>query len=626
MEFHISRSCRDTYSFDETLFTISGNVIFPDFHAVRLFAYAMNNQRDLARHPEKAVRAGQLNAMGLIDEILHYVVELYREQINGGVMADALAYLEEHLGEAALAKTLETFAHEFPTVAAYREQIPAADYLRDQTGGVSHREIALEEMLMLWLANLNPAFSPFGELFHDARLREQTVYSELMEHLADFFEAQPPFGPDDDNLIDMLRRPARQHPHSLTAQLGYMREKWGILLQKYLLRLLSGLDLVREEEKMGFLGPGPTTVLEFGKDALTAQAEPERFSPDLHWMPRVVLIAKCTFVWLDQLSRQYGRPIERLDQIPDEELDRLARWGFTGLWLIGLWERSRASRKIKQLCGNPEALASAYSLLDYRVSDELGGEAALEHLRRRAWQRGIRLAGDMVPNHMGIDSPWLVDHPDWFIQLDHPPYPAYSFNGVNLSADDRVGIYLEDHYYDRTDAAVVFKLEEHGSGRTRYVYHGNDGTSMPWNDTAQLNYLLPEVREAVIRTILDVARRFPIIRFDAAMTLTKRHYQRLWFPEPGSGGDIPTRADKGISREEFNRHMPEEFWREVVDRVAAEAPDTLLLAEAFWLMEGYFVRSLGMHRVYNSAFMNMLKNEENQKFRYTIKNVLEFNP
>ena len=53
--------------------------------------------------------------------------------------------------------------------------------------------------------------------------------------------------------------------------------------------------------------------------------------------------------------------------------------------------------------------------------------------------------------------------------------------------------------------------------------------------------------------------------------------------------------------------MPEEFWREVVDRVAAEAPDTLLLAEAFWLMEGYFVRTLGMHRVYNSAFMNMLK-------------------
>ncbi|MCJ7783098.1 MAG: hypothetical protein MUP41_04150, partial [Desulfobacterales bacterium] len=130
----------------------------------------------------------------------------------------------------------------------------------------------------------------------------------------------------------------------------------------------------------------------------------------------------------------------------------------------------------------------------------------------------------------------------------------------------------------------------------------------------------------MIQTILHVARKFPVIRFDAAMTLTKRHYQRLWFPEPGTGGAIPSRAEHGMFREQFNRLMPEEFWREVVDRVAQEAPDTLLLAEAFWLLEGYFVRTLGMHRVYNSAFMNMLKDEENSKYRSVIKNTLEFNP
>jgi hypothetical protein len=126
--------------------------------------------------------------------------------------------------------------------------------------------------------------------------------------------------------------------------------------------------------------------------------------------------------------------------------------------------------------------------------------------------------------------------------------------------------------------------------------------------------------------ILQVAHRFPIIRFDAAMTLTKRHYQRLWFPEPGTGGDIPSRADHGMTRGQFDALMPNEFWREVVDRVAQEAPDTLLLAEAFWLMEGYFVRTLGMHRVYNSAFMNMLRDEENAKYRSVIKNTLEFDP
>ena len=63
--------------------------------------------------------------------------------------------------------------------------------------------------------------------------------------------------------------------------------------------------------------------------------------------------------------------------------------------------------------------------------------------------------------------------------------------------------------------------------------------------------------------------------------------------------------------------MPVEFWREVVDRVAAEVPGTLLLAEAFWMMEGYFVRTLGMHRVYNSAFMNLLRDEDNEHYRGT---------
>jgi hypothetical protein len=63
-----------------------------------------------------------------------------------------------------------------------------------------------------------------------------------------------------------------------------------------------------------------------------------------------------------------------------------------------------------------------------------------------------------------------------------------------------------------------------------------------------------------------------------------------------------------------------------VDRVAAEVPGTLLLAEAFWLMEGYFVRTLGMHRVYNSAFMVMLRDEDNAKYRSVIKNTLEFDP
>ncbi len=165
-----------------------------------------------------------------------------------------------------------------------------------------------------------------------------------------------------------------------------------------------------------------------------------------------------------------------------------------------------------------------------------------------------------------------------------------------------------------------------GRGETRYVYHGNDGTSFPWNDTAQLDFLDPVVREQVIATILAVARRFPIIRFDAAMVLAKKHIQRLWWPEPGQPGGIPSRAEHAMAKREFDKRMPVEFWREVVDRVAADVPDTLLLAEAFWLLEGYFVRTLGMHRVYNSAFMHMLRDEDGEGYRRVIKETLAFDP
>ena len=172
---------------------------------------------------------------------------------------------------------------------------------------------------------------------------------------------------------------------------------------------------------------------------------------------------------------------------------------------------------------------------DYQIAADLGGEAACQNLRERAWQRGIRLASDMVPNHVGIDGRWVIEHPDWFISLDLQPVPLVQLQrpgplaGTSASASiSRITTTTAATRRWSSSASIA------DTGSERYVYHGNDGTSMPWNDTAQLNYLNPEVREAVIQTILHVARQFPVIRFDAAMTLAKRHFQRLWFPEPGT--------------------------------------------------------------------------------------------
>jgi glycosidase len=620
----ISRAMWERLHLGRVLPVTKGGSGTPEIMFVRQVADSLNR---LPERSDRPVPAGLINLFGLQQKIFRYLIDHYTVVQQPGALAAAAQQAGADFSSPAGLTTLERFAELFPgTEILAGAASPPGFVAGDDRAGTRKNALA-RELLLLFLAEENPAVDSFRELFEQSELASATSCGRIAAAIDRELSAFPPVGPFGMTLPYLLRAPLRAAPHSLADQLGYMRSTWRELLPPDLIdELLTSLDIIAEEEREWWSGPGKPQVLEFLTKGPGGHDYPdyERFSADADWMANVVMIAKMTYVWLGQLSKKYGRLIHRLDQIPDEELDLLARWGFTGLWLIGLWERSDASQRIKQIGGNPDAISSAYSLYDYVIADDLGGAEALAGLKERCARRGIRLASDMVPNHTGIYSKWTVEHPDWFIQLDYPPYPDYAFSGPDLSSAPEVSLQIEDGYWDRSNAAVVFRHHDHRDGRTRYIYHGNDGTSTPWNDTAQLNYMIPEVREAVIQTILHVARQFPIIRFDAAMTLAKKHFQRLWYPQPGHGSGIPSRAEHGMSREAFDAVFPEEFWREVVDRVAAEVPDTLLLAEAFWLMEGYFVRTLGMHRVYNSAFMNMLKMEENAKYRQTLKNVLEY--
>ncbi len=597
---------------------------------IRQLAQKINSKRLPSAPEEGALPAETLLALRTINEALRHVASQYFLKDNPGSLERGRRHSADRMGSNALDGLFSAFVELFPPVevAAKGEEVPR--FLQRSAPPVSGLDQANIELLMLFLNVANPAAKTARPMFDDQELRQRATYIPFITNLEEYLEEKESPGSQGESIFHLLRSPMLASPDSLAGQIDHIRRHWAHLLPDELLEKLQlALDQFQEMDTHRLAQYGPPPVLEFGPGSYgytEAQPEPEAFSQDAAWMSNVVLMAKSVHVWLDQLSKWYQRPIRSLADIPDEELDRLGRWGVSGLWLIGLWERSDASRLIKQYMGNPDAAASAYALRDYHISPELGGHQAYENLRDRAAQRGIRLASDMVPNHMGIDSRWVMEHPEWFLQSDHPPFPAYQFTGGDLSGTPGVSIRIEDGYWNHSDASVVFQRVDHSSGQVRYIYHGNDGTSMPWNDTAQLNFLLPEVREAVIQVILSVARMFPIIRFDAAMTLAKKHFQRLWYPAPGDAGAIPSRAEHGMSKPAFDEVFPVEFWREVVDRVGREVPDTLLLAEAFWLMEGYFVRTLGMHRVYNSAFMNMLKMEDNQKYRQTIKNVLEFSP
>ena len=583
----------------------------------------------------KPVLPAQFLGMKLLHALFHSLMTKAIAARQPDFLEKVFVTLKEQLSPEQSEQYLNQFITTFPTQQIYAEAHTPSDWLNEQ----ENKKMVLEESFLVWLNNQNPALEQFSDLLTDEKLTRESAYQKLIMTMRSSMQEMGPVGPGNIDLAELLTRPIKHAPTSILEQLRYIRLNWGDLLEESpFWGLLQGaIDFIEDEDKYLFFEQiAQERSLrkdghEFAKEAHVPEYNspddanaPANYSVDSSWMPEVVMLAKSTYVWLDQLSKIYRRPITRLQDIPDTELDRIAERGFTALWLIGIWERSHASQKIKQLQGNPEAKASAYALEKYEISGDIGGYEGYQNLHERAKARGIRLASDMVPNHTGMDSEQVRNNPDWFLSSPNTPYYNYSYNGPNLSSDSRYGIYLEDGYWNRSDAAVTFKRVDYLTGDTRYIYHGNDGTIMPWNDTAQLNFLSAEVREEVIQQILHVARMFPIIRFDAAMVLAKRHIQRLWFPLHGHTAGVPSRSANAMSMSEFDAAIPEEFWREVVDRIHLEVPDTLLLAEAFWMLEGYFVRTLGMHRVYNSAFMHMLKKEDNANYRYLIKNTLEF--
>jgi len=136
-----------------------------------------------------------------------------------------------------------------------------------------------------------------------------------------------------------------------------------------------------------------------------------------------------TRVWLTDLSRELGRPAT-LDDIPDADLDRFAAMGFDWIWMLSVWQTGAAGRLISRsnagwrhefqetlpdLCDD-DIPGSGFAITGYTVHEAVGGDAALARLRKRLDKRGMRLLLDFVPNHTGLDHPWVEEHPEYYIR------------------------------------------------------------------------------------------------------------------------------------------------------------------------------------------------------------------
>ena len=234
---------------------------------------------------------------------------------------------------------------------------------------------------------------------------------------------------------------------------------------------------------------------------------------------------------------------------------------------------STASERIKQMRGNPDAVASAYSLYDYRIADDLGGEAAYANLRDRAWARGIRLASDMVPNHMGIDSRWVIEHPDWFLSLDRAALPGLLLQRPRPVAG-RAG-------RDRPRGPLLGRQRRRRRLQARRSPDRRRALHLPRQRRHELAVerhraaRLPRGRGPRAGHPDDPRRRPPLPDHPLRRGHDPRQeaHPAAVVARAGDRRRASRRAPSTrIPQARVRPAMPVEFWREVVDRVAAEVP------------------------------------------------------
>jgi hypothetical protein len=270
---------------------------------------------------------------------------------------------------------------------------------------------------------------------------------------------------------------------------------------------------------------------------------------------------------LTELSRGLKRPAT-LDDIPDAGLDHLREMGFDWVWFLSVWQTGPAGQRISR--SNPEwrkefqetlpdlreedIPGSGFAITGYTVHQALGGDAALARLRKRLQKRGLRLMLDFVPNHTGLDHPWVENHPEYYIpgtELDLTKAP---------------------HNY-------TWARRKHGD---LILAHGRDPYFPGWPDTLQLNYGNPATQGAMIGELVKIAGQYDGVRCDMAMLVLPLVFERTW----GMGA--------------------QPFWPKATERVREEVPDFCFMAEVYWDLE-WTLQQQGFDYTYDKRLYDRLR-------------------
>jgi glycosidase len=274
-----------------------------------------------------------------------------------------------------------------------------------------------------------------------------------------------------------------------------------------------------------------------------------------------------TRVWMTELSRKIGHPAT-LDDIPDAELDQLAKTGFDWIWLLSVWQTGIAGPIVSR--ENPQwrkefqntlpdlkeedIVGSGFAITAYQVHEQLGGDAALARLRKRLKERGLKLMLDFMPNHTAIDHEWVDQFPDYYI------------HGTETQLSKEPGNYIR---LQRPAGELI-------------LAHGRDPYFPGWPDSLQLNYGNSELQEAMTRELIKVAGQCDGVRCDMAMLVLPEVFEKTW--------GIPCQP----------------FWPQAIKRVREANLEFCLLAEVYWGLE-WTLQQLGFDYTYDKTLYDRLK-------------------
>jgi alpha amylase-like protein len=274
-----------------------------------------------------------------------------------------------------------------------------------------------------------------------------------------------------------------------------------------------------------------------------------------------------TRVWLTALSQTLGRPAT-LDDIPDEELDRLAARGFDWIWLLSVWRTGLAAQAISRAnlewrhefeetlpdLREHDIAGSGFAITGYTVHPSLGGDAALARIRQRLRDRGLRLMLDFVPNHTAPDHHWVAEHLDYYI----------AGTAVNLAQAPQ--------NYTRIGTR----------DGERVMAFGRDPYFAGWPDTLQLDYSNPATQEAMRGELLRIAGQCDGVRCDMAMLVLPDVFERTW-----------------------GRRAPL-FWPNTTRAVRERNPGFCFMAEVYWDLE-WTMQQQGFDYAYDKRLYDRLR-------------------